>query len=76
MGELLSLYELAKNNVISFLKDLVAEGYKNVLLYGVVTAVENGIIVGSGGRFMPRKKANRAEATVVLYRLYELVIMD
>lgn len=43
---------------------------------GATMAVENEIIVGDNGKFMPKEKATRAEAAVMLYRLYELVIMD
>ena len=37
---------------------------------GVAFAVENGIIVGSGGKFKPNDNATRAEAAVILYRAF------
>jgi len=40
----------------------------------VATAVNNGIIVGSDGNFMPDKNATRAETAVMVYRLYSLIM--
>ena len=40
MRELLDLYQLAKNNVKDFLKDLEDKDYKNILLYGAGEVAE------------------------------------
>lgn len=37
-------------------------------------AVHNGVIDGSNGKFKPKSNATRAEAAVMLYRLYELIL--
>ena len=37
-------------------------------------AVYNGVIDGSNGKFMPKQNATRAEAAMMLYRLYELIM--
>lgn len=37
-------------------------------------AVYNGVIDGSNGKFMPKSNATRAEAAVMLYRLYKLIL--
>lgn len=41
---------------------------------GAAIAVHNGIISGDKGKFMPKQKATRAEAAMMLYRLYELIM--
>lgn len=40
MRELIDLYQLAKNNVKDFLKELEDKGYKNILLYGAGEVAE------------------------------------
>lgn len=40
----------------------------------VAAAVNNGIIVGIGGDFMPDKNATRAETAVMVYRLYSVIM--
>ena len=38
-----------------------------------VLVVENGLILGDDGQFMPKKDTTRAEAAMVVYRLYKLL---
>ncbi|WP_432402884.1 S-layer homology domain-containing protein [Wukongibacter sp. M2B1] len=44
-------------------------------LEGIKIAQENGIIKGSMGEFRPNEKLNRAQAAVIIDRLYELLSM-
>ncbi len=48
--------------------DLIADWAKD----SVGAAVNSGVIVGIDGSFMPDKNATRAEAAVMIYRLYSL----
>ena len=41
---------------------------------GAGLTVYNEIIKGSDGKFNPKANATRAETTVMLYRLYELIM--
>ncbi len=41
---------------------------------GAVITIHNGIIKGTDGKFNPKANATRAEAALMLYRLYELIM--
>jgi len=41
---------------------------------GAAISVYNGVIQGANGKFNPKANATRAEAAVMLFRLYDLII--
>ncbi|SCL85891.1 S-layer homology domain-containing protein [Sporanaerobacter sp. PP17-6a] len=51
-------------------KDSIASWAKD----SAAIAVQNGVVGGFDGNFMPKKNVTRAETAVMLYRLYELIM--
>ncbi len=74
IGEILMKNSYKKQDEITLTKFSDGSTIASWAKEGSAITIHNGIIKGSDGKFNPKANATRAEAALMLYRLYELIM--